>query len=168
MPSPQKTKGKSYENDVAGFLTETYGDRFMRVPTSGAYLGGANYDRRLTMTEGQIRSFKGDIIPPDDWNHFNCEAKFYKEFKWHLLYEGNKLFDSWLEEVEATADNGDVNLIFMKFNRIGQYMAYQSHEGYCVDSYTAYSSSWHITSHGNFWNDHNRDLIRLRCTGNQG
>ena len=89
MPSPQKTKGKGYENAVAKFLTETYGDKFMRVPTSGAFLGGINYDRRAFMTEGQVRAFKGDIIPPDDWNFFNCECKFYKGFNFHQLYDGN-------------------------------------------------------------------------------
>ena len=25
--------------------------------------------------------FKGDIIPPDNWRYFNCECKFYKDFK---------------------------------------------------------------------------------------
>ena len=57
MPSAQKTKGKGYENAVAKYLTGVYGSKFMRVPTSGAFLGGINYDRRVLMTEGQIRAF---------------------------------------------------------------------------------------------------------------
>ena len=50
MPSPQKVKGKSFENAKAKFLTEIYGEKFIRVPTSGAFLGGQNYDRRHTMS----------------------------------------------------------------------------------------------------------------------
>ena len=42
MPSPQKVKGKSFENAKAKFLTEIYGEKFIRVPTSGAFLGGQN------------------------------------------------------------------------------------------------------------------------------
>ena len=78
MASPQKVKGKSYENAKAKFLTEIFDQKFIRVPTSGAFLGGKNYERRLEMTEGQVMAFKGDIIPPDDWKYFNCECKFYK------------------------------------------------------------------------------------------
>ena len=46
MASPQKTKGKSYENAKAKFLTEIFSEKFIRVPTSGAFLGGKNYDLR--------------------------------------------------------------------------------------------------------------------------
>ena len=62
MASPQKVKGKSYENAKAKFLTEIFDQKFIRVPTSGAFLGGKNYERRLEMTEGQVMAFKGDIF----------------------------------------------------------------------------------------------------------
>ena len=83
MPSPQKVKGKSFENAKAKFLTEIYGEKFIRVPTSGAFLGGQNYDRRHTMSQGQIMAFKGDIIPPDDFvssssrrtNNLSCNGR---------------------------------------------------------------------------------------------
>ena len=165
MPSPQKTKGKGYENSVAKFLTETFGEKFMRVPTSGAFLGGSNFDRRYSMTEGQVRAFKGDIIPPDDWQHFNCECKFYKEFKFHLLYSKNTLLDGWIAETESTANQGDVNLIFMKFNNIGEYMAYQAHENFNISQYTIYNSSWHITSKDQFWHFENIRTLETRCKG---
>jgi hypothetical protein len=164
MTSRPKEKGKSYENQVAQFLTEQYGDRFMRVPGSGAYVGGSNRDRRLTMTTGQIRTFKGDIIPPDDWNNFNCETKFYKEFRFHLLYTKHTLLDEWINEVEATADQNDVNLIFMKFNRLGEFVAYQPSENFQVDNYTKYQNNWNFTSLGTFWNSYNKDIIHKRCT----
>ena len=42
MTSKSKTKGKSWERDVCNFLTELYNDSFIRVPNSGAYVGGKN------------------------------------------------------------------------------------------------------------------------------
>ena len=58
MPSPQKVKGKSFENSKAKFLTEIFGEKFIRVPTSGAFLGGQNYDRRFLCLQGQVMAFK--------------------------------------------------------------------------------------------------------------
>lgn len=162
MPSPQKTKGKSYENAVAKFLTEAYGEKFMRVGTSGAYLGGANFGRREEMTDGQIRAHKGDICPPDDWNYFNCETKWYKEFKFHLLYDESKILDDWIQEVVTTANDQDINLIIMKFNRIGEYVAYEQHEGFQVDRYTVYKNGWCVTSLKSFWTPHNMDIVKHR------
>jgi len=165
MPSPQKTKGKGYENAVAKFLTETYGEKFIRVPTSGAFLGGQNYDRRLTMTEGQVRAFKGDVIPPDSWNRFNCECKFYKEFLFHKLYSDVKLLDGWITETLDTANQGDLSLILMKFNRIGEFVAFQDHEDFLVEQYTQYKG-WKITSADQFWGSkHNQEVVKSRSTG---
>ena len=62
MPSPQKVKGKSFENAKAKFLTEIFGEKFIRVPTSGAFLGGQNYDRRHSMSQGQVMAFKGCLL----------------------------------------------------------------------------------------------------------
>lgn len=164
MPSPQKTKGKGYENAVAKFLTDTYGEKFLRVPTSGAFLGGANFHRRHTMTEGQVRSFKGDIIPPDSWSKFNCECKFYKDFNFHQLYSESKILDRWIAETLDTANTGDLSLIFMKFNNLGEYMAYQSTENFIVNQYTIYKNSWHFTSHSAFWTQHNKNIVKARST----
>ena len=114
MASPQKVKGKSYENAKAKFLTDIFGQTFIRVPTSGAFLGGKNYDRRLDMSDGQVMAFKGDIIPPDDWKFFNCECKFYIEnrkrpeanvtliLKSLVSYALN--FKSWIKLIYDTAD----------------------------------------------------------------
>lgn len=164
MPSSQKTKGKTYENTVAKFLTETYGENFIRVPTSGAYLGGSNYDRRHVMTEGQVMAFKGDIIPPDGWNKFNAECKFYSDFKFHQLYNDCKMLDGWISETLSTANPDDISLIFMKFNNIGEYVAYQGHQGFITAQHTKYKSSWEITGHTQFWTDHNTALLRELCT----
>jgi hypothetical protein len=166
MPSPQKQKGKGYENDVAKHLTQTFGSNFMRSSCSGAYLGGQNRDRRITMTSGQIKAHKGDIIPPDDWHYFNCEVKFYKDFKFHQLFDESKTLESWIKETLQTSDPGDLNLIFMKFNRIGEFVAYQSIEQFTAAQYTVYRDNWCVTSKEQFWNSHNQDIMQARSTGN--
>lgn len=165
MPSKQKSKGKGYENVVAKFLTDTYSEKFLRVPSSGAYLGGANFARRETMTEGQIRAYKGDIIPPDDWNFFNAECKFYAAFKFHQLYSESKILDNWILETINTSNANDLNLIFMKFNNIGEYIVYQDHEEFNVALYTRYKDGWIVTSKDQFWNKNNIDQVKARATG---
>ncbi len=45
MPSPQKAKGSGYEREVAKFLSDLYGESFIRAPGSGAYVGGKNQAR---------------------------------------------------------------------------------------------------------------------------
>lgn len=65
MPSPSKIKGSGFEREVAKFLSDTYGESFIRNNSgSGAYIGGANHIRKNTLSEAQIRHAKGDIIPP--------------------------------------------------------------------------------------------------------
>ena len=94
MTSKSKNKGKGFERDVCKILGKIYGDNFERVPHSGAFVGGVNAARKSTLTENQIKAFKGDIIPPDHWKHFNCECKmktgdlnviFFLEVFWKIL-----------------------------------------------------------------------------------
>jgi hypothetical protein len=40
MPSKSKTKGNSWENTVSKHLSSLYSASFIRVPGSGAYIGG--------------------------------------------------------------------------------------------------------------------------------
>ena len=63
MPSPQKNKGSGFEREIAKYLSDLYGESFIRAPGSGAYVGGKNQSRTQILHEGQIRSFKGDIVP---------------------------------------------------------------------------------------------------------
>ena len=127
MGSKSKNKGKSWERDFATFLSELYNESFIRVPHSGAYIGGKNSIRKEFLHEGQIRAMKGDIIPPSDWKHFNVECKSYAEFPFHQLFTEGKigLLESWIEQAMDAADEGDLNLIIMKFNRKGKFVAVQ-------------------------------------------
>ena len=169
MPSPQKAKGSGYERDVAKFLSETYGESFIRAPGSGAYVGGKNQARTEFLHEGQIRSFKGDIVPGQSFTKMNIECKFYADFPWHLTLTGEcKQLDSWLEQLLDVEDEGDLNILFMKFNRKGQYVAVQGKHTWIADTCILYSSNkwgdWVIMEHSSFFKN-NAELVKsYSCT----
>jgi Holliday junction resolvase len=127
MTSPQKAKGSGFEREVAKFLSDIYGESFIRAPGSGAYVGGKNQSRTEFLHEGQIRSFKGDIVPGQSFSKMNIECKFYADFPFHLVLTGEcKQLNTWIEQLMDVAEEGDVNLLFMKFNRKGAYVAYEA------------------------------------------
>ena len=144
MPSPQKAKGSGYEREGAKFLSDLYGESFIRAPGSGAYIGGKNQSRTQILHEGQIRSFKGDIVPGHTFTKMNVECKFYADFPFHLLLSGEcKVIDAWLEQLMDVADPDDCNILFMKFNRKGRYIAVQSKLTWVSDNFVYYTSKKH-------------------------
>jgi len=162
--SKSKNKGNSFERELATFLSTTYGDSFVRAAHSGAYIGGTNTHRKEYLTENQIKSFKGDIIPPDTWNKFNAEAKSYADFPFHLILTGEcKVLDGWLAQLMDVADPGDLNILFMKFNRKGKYVCVQSKLTWIADNFTYYTSQkqgdWMIFEFDSFFL-HNTDLLK--------
>jgi hypothetical protein len=165
LASKSKTKGKGFEREVCNILSKIYDDNFERVPHSGAFVGGMNAIRKSTLTENQIKAFKGDIIPPDHWNYFNCECKNYADFPFHHLIQEKPipLLEQWLEQTLDAHDENDLDILFMKFNRKGIYLAFPSN----LDRFlftarrVTYGSqqygSWTIT----FWEDfaNNKDNL---------
>lgn len=159
MTSPQKAKGNGFEREVAKFLSDLYGESFIRAPGSGAYVGGNNQIRKEFLHEGQIRSFKGDIVPGQSFPRMNAECKFYKDFPFHQLFTGSvKLLDQWIEQCLDVADPGDLNILFMKFNRKGTFLAIESRHFPPLQptpSHFIYNSSshgsWHILDFDLFW-----------------
>ena len=82
--------------------------------------------------------------------------KFYANFPFHLLLTGEcKQLDLWLDQLLDVEDEGDLNILFMKFNRIGQYVAVQPKNTWIVDNYTFYASKkygdWLITELDSFF-----------------
>ena len=127
MTSPQKAKGSSFEREIANFLSKTYNESFIRAPGSGAYVGGKNQSRKEFLHEGQIRSFKGDIVPGESFKNFNAECKSYADFPFHLLLTGQcKVIDTWIKQLMDVAETDDCNVLFMKFNRKGKFVAVES------------------------------------------
>ena len=160
MPSPQKAKGSSWERDVAKFLSDLYNESFIRVPNSGAYIGGQNTVRKQFLDEGKIRTFKGDIVPGESFPLLNIECKSYKDFPFNLLYSNEcKQLDTWLDQLLAPSDEKDINILAMKFNRKGKYIVFEAREE-SLDpgsNYSLYKNSknnhgpWYIVDFDSFW-----------------
>lgn len=129
----------------------------MRVPNSGAYTGGMNASRKILMSDGQIRHMKGDIVPPDDWNHFNCECKNYASFPFHhfLFNKEIPLLEEWLEQIKDAADEDDVNILFMKITRIGKFVGFEAHMPFKTHRHVLYTDKegvdWKITEFDSFF-----------------
>ncbi len=164
MPSPQKAKGSGFEREVAKFLSEKYGESFIRAPGSGAYVGGSNQSRTQFLHEGQIRSFKGDVVPGQSFSKMNIECKFYSDFPFNLVLTGNcKVLDGWIEQLMAVSEKDDLNLLIMKFNRKGRFVCVQSKLTWVTDQFLYYTSNkhndWLIIEFDHFWK-HNTELIK--------
>ena len=140
--SKSKQKGNAFEREVATYMSKLYEDSFVRAAHSGAFIGGSNNHRKSTLSDNQTKSFKGDIVPPDSWYTFNAEAKSYADFPFHLLLSGDcKQIDGWLDQLMAVAETDDCNVLFMKFNRKGKYVAVQAKYTWVTDNFIYYSSS---------------------------
>lgn len=164
MPSPQKQKGSSFEREVAAFLSNLYQESFIRAPGSGAYVGGKNQVRTQILHEGQIRSFKGDIVPGQSFPKFNAECKSYADFPFHLVLAGEcKVLDGWLQQMMDVAESDDFNILFMKFNRKGRFVCIQSKYTWITDQFMYYTSSklgdWLIIDFDHFFKL-NKDLLK--------
>lgn len=169
MPNPQKQKGNSFEREVAIHLSKLYNESFIRAPGSGAYVGGKNQVRTQILHEGQIRSFKGDIVPGQSFSKMNAECKSYADFPFHQVLAGNcKTLDSWIEQMMAVAEHNDLNILFMKFNRKGKFVCVQSDLTWVTDHFLYYSSKahkdWLIIEWDNFFKL-NKDLLKAYCSG---
>ena len=123
-----KTKGKTWEREVVLFLSELYQQSFIRVPNSGAYVGGKNEYRKAYLSEEQIKLMRGDIVPPLHYPNFLAECKNYANFPFHLLGHNHriKLLDKWIDQVENDAKEDDAWLLFIKITRKGQYVVYNT------------------------------------------
>ena len=170
MTSPSKSKGNSFERQVAQFLTKLYGETFIRAPSSGAYVGGSNQRRKQYLHEGQIRSFKGDIVPGQSFSKMNAECKSYKDFLFHHLFQGsNKTLELWINQCMDAADAGDFNIIFMKFNRKGTFVAVHltdtTSKSLTLQNHICYQSEkygpWAFMDFNNFFNLNSNSVKQL-------
>jgi hypothetical protein len=124
MANRNKNKGKSFERQIAKFLTEIYGVSFQRVPNSGAYVGGMNSKRYETLTNEQKLLADGDLIVPSFLSHISFECKSYKDFSFSSLYCGKcALLDGWIEQASSTKK--PFWILFFKINNKGTYVVYK-------------------------------------------
>ena len=164
MPSASKNKGSGFEREVAKFLTEQYSATFTRAPGSGAFTGGKNSYRRTSLAANQVRTFKGDIMPPEGFDRLNIECKFYNDFQFHQLLSECAQLETWLAQLMAAADLNDLNILFFKINRRGRFAAVQASLPWHLDkNYFVYTSAkygvWMIYSFENFFKL-NSDLVK--------
>ena len=167
MPSKSKNKGSSFERDIAKRLSDLFGESFIRVTNSGAYIGGKNTARKDTLSEAQIRHSKGDIVPGPSFGRMNAEAKNYADFPFHQLFTGScRQLDGWIEQMLEVADEGDFNILFMKFTRKGTYVVVPHNQNWdpTLSSFTYRSRQqvWQIFDLEQFLNK-NRESIAALC-----
>lgn len=163
MASKQKIKGSTLERDIAKDLTVRYKDNFTRTIGSGAYTGGKNTVRKETLTENQIRHHKGDITPPDSFFRMNMECKSYKAFTFHLLFtEKCGQMDEWIGQTLEAADEGDINIIVMKFDRIGKYVCIQHYNGLDTSKGLHYRDDWYFFEYNTFF-ELNEESFKYAC-----
>lgn len=102
MASKSKTKGKGYERQVAEHLTKVFGKTFIRVPASGAFVGGMNVERMALLTPEQVLLSEGDIINPIEMSHVKFECKTLGKFSFSKLFTGSAQLDSWIKQSEES------------------------------------------------------------------
>jgi hypothetical protein len=165
MPSKSKAKGNAWELDVAKFLSETYNESFIRIPSSGAFVGGKNNFRKTQIDAAQLQGKKGDIHPPEAWKHWNIECKSYADFPFHQLwYADVKILDSWIQQQKEVEDVGDLNLIFIKISRKEKWVVFPSNLEFVSERSLEYKG-WMFVHWDQFWKSQtNRDLVQLYST----
>ena len=123
MASKQKIKGSTWERDISKFLGEQLGGIFSRTPHSGAAIGGKNAFKKTILSTNAVRTYKGDIVPPDRFPYFNIEAKNYNDLAFHQLILGScPQVDKWIDQTKAPADDNDINLTIFKITRKGAWI----------------------------------------------
>jgi hypothetical protein len=62
MPSPQKNKGSGFEREIAKYLSDTYGESFIRARTVLMWVGKIKVEQKYYTKDRFVRS-KDDIGP---------------------------------------------------------------------------------------------------------
>lgn len=161
MPTKGKAKGNAGERRIADFLSELYGSKFMRVPNSGAFLGGKNSFRKLALDEGQVSTFKADLIPPSNMKKLVIESKFYKDFPFSNLIKETDIpiLDKWIKQAIDSADVGDFWVVVFRINHKGSFVAFDKalFDRFQISNHAVYKENV-ITEFEKFFTD-NKDTI---------
>ena len=162
MSNKSKIKGKSWERDVANFLTKLYNEPFLRVPNSGAFVGGYNIYRTQTMTEQQVRSFIGDIIPGPSFKNLVIECKNYKEFPFHKLVFGQEIkqLDEWIKQAQRSCEKGDKWLLCIKVTHKVSFVVWDFDKVQCPSA--GEYKEYQYNEYSNYW-DENFNEVKEAC-----
>lgn len=141
MTAKSKIKGNTWEREISKFLSKHLGGNFMRVANSGGYIGGSNIFRKKNMSESQILSAKGDIIPPDHLTKMNIEAKNYADIAFNQILDGKCLqLNKWIDQTEIVEGEEDISFTIFKITRKGSWIVFSSEliEKFNLKSYMYY------------------------------
>ena len=94
----------------------------------------------------------------------------YDNFPFHQLFTGPvKQLDTWLDQLMSAADPDDFNILIMKFNRKGKFVAVQfdhpSDLPLFVERHFLYENKhgrWAIMEYDRYW-QLNKDMVRVAC-----
>jgi hypothetical protein len=168
MTGKSKSKGNGAERELSKFLSATFGGNFMRVPNSGAYVGGKNSFRKATMSETQMSLTKGDIIPPDFMPKLVLESKFYADFPFHALLTDGAVpqLDKWIEQTIECVEAGDVWFVAFKINRRGWFTCFPQATAfnYKIGNHCVYNdgtTSFVVTGLNKFFTDNSAAILEL-------
>lgn len=98
----------------------------------------------------------------------NYKAEMVADFPFHLLLTGKcKVIDTWIEQLITDSESNDVNLLFLKVDGKGRYIAVQSKLTWVADNFTYYTSQqhgdWMIFEFESFFM-HNIPVLKTYCS----
>jgi succinate dehydrogenase flavin-adding protein (antitoxin of CptAB toxin-antitoxin module) len=108
-------KGKCAERDICHEFEEMFpGDIFRRVPMSGAFMGGFNFNKNMHINEEAKKTLTGDIITPT-WFKFSIESKAYDDTpQFHKILKGeDKDLDKWIKQASDDASKVDKKMLII-------------------------------------------------------
>jgi hypothetical protein len=167
MGAKSKRKGNASERELTTILSGIFTGSFVRVPSSGGFVGGKNVHRRQTLSTMQDRSFRGDIIPPDHLPRLVIECKAYQQFRFHQLMQPGPcpLLDDWIGQTLAVLDPGDQWFVSFKVTRLGWFVAAAETEcpdyqfaNYCA--YTGANGACRVTDMMHFFRTNREAILR--------
>ena len=94
----------------------------------------------------------------------------YDNFPFHQLFTGPvKQLDTWTDQLMSAADPNDFNILIMKFNRKGKFVAVQfdhpSDLPLFVERHFLYENKhgrWAFMEYDRYW-QLNKDMVRVAC-----
>ena len=106
-----KTKGNSFELKVSKLLSEKLAPlNFIRVPGSGARVGGINFDKFGGLYDADtLNIFVGDVVASNETEvgmkcKVSIECKSYANVEgFNLLMSGTSKIFGWMKESEVDA-----------------------------------------------------------------
>lgn len=112
-----KKIGNQFERRTAQMFSEGMGGEFVRTPSSGAFIGGANRKRLEVLGQNQARLFDADLIAPDEWKNIvvECKKRAKIPFRQFVEINGCKLLNQWLEQVFQNYKPNDGKIYFLVF-----------------------------------------------------